>query len=46
MPGITKKIKETVQKLKQALQELTGQQKQWVLQPVRIKKIERADPRH
>jgi len=46
MPGLTKKIKENLQRLKETLQALTGKQKQWVLQPVRIKKIEWADPRH
>lgn len=39
MPGLRKKIKLTVQRLKETLQTLTGRPKQWVLQPVRVKKL-------
>jgi hypothetical protein len=49
MPALEKNVKDAIQRIKQLLRKVyqgTGKHSQWVLQPVRIKKIESADPRH
>ena len=49
MPSIKKQARETYNKLKQILRKIyqgSGKQQQWVLQPIPVKRIEGAVPRH